>query len=478
MTVTGTVPSFLNGTYYKAIMFNAIAKNGSVTEEGGQLKQLGSVLSVRFSGGGATPTASFGFVRGNDYRAFCYPPPNGPPTGLYASSGAVTVNGACGGGRVCAVTAMPEVVAMDGATLETVAAPNNYTGDSMGKRQIPFPAFAAPGFFMGAHMPADANGDNYGAAYIHDPAPAFRVFRIQHGTNVREVFADLPASPQPGDSGGKAKAASYNHMAMAFTPSFLLLPEMPTRMPVMFDWAAIQRSWIDGGQFFWRVLDKKTGKPLGRYKLPGFWSWHVINAWENATTITVDITWAQNASALNGFVHSAWSPYVGKLARITMPNPLAPGAAVDGVATLTDLTAADDARVPMPEFGVVNPVHMWTRPTRYLWASAAAKRTAASNSFWNTIFRLDTSDGSLATWSPEGSDVPGAPEFVPAAADQAPDSAAGAVLVLTLDGATGQPSLVVLDGETHAVAAKLSLPVAPLASAGLHNHWSPFPTST
>ena len=472
MTVSGTVPSYLNGTYYKAVMFNAIEKNGKVHTSGG----LGSVLSVSFTSG-QPPTASFGFVRGNDYKALCYPPPSGPPTGLYASSGAVTVNSACGHGRVCAVTAMPECPALQGGSLDTVEAPEVYAGDSMGKRQLPFPSFAAPGFFMGAHMPADANGDNYGAAYIHDPAPAFRVFRIKYGTPNRTVFPDIPASPQPGDN-GTASAPSYNHMALAFTPSFLLLPEMPTRMPKMFDWAAIQKSWIEDGTFYWRILDKATGKPLARYALPAMWSWHNINAWENKTHITVDITWAKNASALNGFVQGKFSSYPGKLARIIMPNPTAPGAPTDGAAAIEDLTSMTDARVPTPEFGVVNPAHMWKRPTRYIWASAAVHK-ATPAVFYNTVFRLDTSDGSIATWSPDGL-IPGAPEFVPAASDQDPDSAAGAVLVLAI-GSTSvaqKPSLVILDGETHNVVATLTLPILPLASPGLHNHWSAFPTST
>ena len=59
-----------------------------------------------------------------------------------------------------------------------------------------------------------------------------------------------------------------------------------------------------------------------------------------------------------------------------------------------------------------------------------------------------------------------------------PGSAAGAVLVLLTDAASGAPSLAVLDGETMAPVATLALPVAPLASPGLHNHWSEYPTST
>ena len=51
------------------------------------------------------------------------------------------------------------------------------------------------------------------------------------------------------------------------------------------------------------------------------------------------------------------------------------------------------------------------------------------------------------------------------------------MVVLPAAAATGGSALLLLDAETMALRANLSLPVK-LADIGLHNHYSEFPTST
>jgi len=55
--------------------------------------------------------------------------------------------------------------------------------------------------------------------------------------------------------------------------------------------------------------------------------------------------------------------------------------------------------------------------------------------------------------------------------------APGVVLVFMLQTVSGQANLVLLDGDRLGVVANITLPIAPLVSAGLHNHWPNFPTS-
>ena len=85
----------------------------------------------------------------------------------------------------------------------------------------------------------------------------------------------------------------------------------------------------------------------------------------------------------------------------------------------------------------------------------------------------------MLRWThPESSDwLLAPPLFVPESAAQFPDSAAGVVVVLSVAVATGDSALLLLDAETMALRANLSLPVK-LADTGLHNHYSEFPTST
>jgi carotenoid cleavage dioxygenase-like enzyme len=313
--------------------------------------------------------------------------------------------------------------------------------------------------------------------YVFKPEPGYRLFRVPAGTNERHVLPDVPATPQGGER--TASAPSNNHQTAAFTDSFVLLPEMPTRMAKAFSWKEVSDSYVPDGKLYWRVLDKRTGAPLGRYAAPPCWTWHNINAWENATHISVLASWAVNASAaLAGFVTGTIHAYEGKLVRITMPNPRAPGAAAEGAADVDDLTRSDDPRVPMADFGVVHPAHMWRRPTRFIWgATPGLKATAPQMGPMSTVYRLDTSDGSLKTWAAPAGWVGGTPTFVPRDAAQSADSAAGVVVVLLLNTASGAPALTLLDGESHAAVANISLPFGPLSSPGLHNHWSEYPSS-
>ena len=113
------------------------------------------------------------------------------------------------------------------------------------------------------------------------------------------------------------------------------------------------------GTLFYNILDKETGKSLGRYELPAYFSWHNVNAWENKTHVMLDTHLQADARALNGFVGTInvyqWQ---GKFVRVTMPNPRAAGAARTGAASITPLSSARDVSC---EFGTVHPGHMWQR---------------------------------------------------------------------------------------------------------------------
>jgi carotenoid cleavage dioxygenase-like enzyme len=297
------------------------------------------------------------------------------------------------------------------------------------------------------------------------------------------MVADVPVTPQPGE-GGAAPAPSYNHQSLAFTPSFLLLPEMPLRMPAdgSFDWDQIQDSWLPNGTLYFRVLDK-AARPLGRYALnlggtlgAHKFTWHNVNAWENATHVTLD-TQLQTIDALNGFTGAinitAWESVV---VRVTMPNPTADGAPAEGAAELRLLSGGADVS---SEFGAVNPAVMWKGPARYIWA---ASTDAAHHPYpwFPHVARIDTdaeAGNGVLRWSPGLDWMMAPPLFIPLDAKQPADSAAGAVIVYAVD-LRGQSAVFVLDGESHTLAAQLSLPVAPLPSMGLHNHFSGYPSST
>ena len=224
---SGALPKFLNGTFFHAA-YEAFRTDSKAT--------AGGVISVDFSGAGAgEAVASFGLVKGTDYHAYC----GGSPPSTWADSDAVTVNSACGKGNVCAVSAQPQVTALSAADLTTTQAPAAFDYSVLGEPQTPYGPHG-PLFFSGAHMPTDADGTSYGCAYVVKPAAAYRIYKVPPG-GALTLVADVPATAQPGE-GGTAPGPSYNHQSLAFTRSFLLLPEMPLRMPAdgSFDWDQIQ----------------------------------------------------------------------------------------------------------------------------------------------------------------------------------------------------------------------------------------------
>lgn len=127
----------------------------------------------------------------------------------------------------------------------------------------------------------------------------------------------------------------------------------------------------------------------------------------------------------------------------------------------------------------MNPAHMWQRPARWMWALATDESQIDTEGFPN-LLKLDTQTGSQRTWAPPGlRGMPmglGGPSFVPAAQDQAADSDAGSLLVLAAEDAA-PPVLFVIDAATLKEVARLELPISPMPSIGLHNHFSDFPSS-
>eukprot|EP00040_Diaphanoeca_grandis_P037659 m.247545 g.247545 ORF g.247545 m.247545 type:complete len:547 (+) comp33856_c3_seq22:990-2630(+) len=490
-------PSWLKGTYY-----HAFDKVNVTTKRGKPVNALGAALSIEFDQN--TAIVSFNFVKGFDYITGCELEAdsltNATTTAMkYSSSSAVTINSGCGTGNICVVSAMPEFSALSGSTLETIAAPARPGVDAaLGQPQNPYPAAYGPSFFSSAHNPTDTNNETYGAAYIFEPTPGYRIYKSTPGplsSSTSTVFPLLSVSPQKGDTTGGFP--SYNHQGLMFTKSFIILPEMPIRMPKAdFDWQKIYDGWLPQGNMIFNVLDKSTGLRLGRYSLPAYFSWHNVNAWENDTHVSLDIQLEKNNTALDVFtgVSQPWL-WKGQLARVTMPNPKARahttresahpqqhphGSVQESVAAITRLSSAIDISF---EFGVVNPAHMWQRPTKYVWGLATDDDHKSATWFPHFV-RVDTEaavggdvDSQVKRFTPGDDWLCSAPLFVPKDQHQDAESGEGVLIVVAVSTTTGKPSLFVVDADTMLLVANATLPVAPLQAMGLHNHWSELPTS-
>lgn len=470
----GMVPQWLNGTY-----FHAVYRSNINVRRKPVCPELSGVLAVAFRPG-RTPTASFEFVKGTCYKLACGTLDGEEAGGLnFVGSSAVTLSSACGDENICAVSAFPEAAVMSADRLVTSTEPA-FTG-SLGPRQTPYPAGFGPGVFSPGHMPTDADRRSYGIAYMHTPKPAYRLYRVAAPpARTREVLADIPVSPQGNET--EALAPSYNHQCVAITPSFLILPEMPTRMPRWrFDWAALQRSWIPNGRLYYHILSKKSGKVLGRFWLPPLFSWHNVNAFENATHIVLDAHFQAGPIAFNAFTgipqNTSVYDWQGVFGRVVFPNPLAPAAPREGAATMTRLSSRRDVS---PEFGTVNPTHVWQRSARFVWA-LATDDASRHLTYLPNLIRIDTTakdaESSVLRWSSGGQFGLTPPMFVPRNASQGADSAAGVIVTVAVSQRGAAPAMLLFDAEDLTLLANLTLPIAPLEDTGLHNHFSAFPSS-
>ena len=410
----------------------------------------------------------------------------------------------------------PNATALSAHDLTTLEAPVQWHG-SLGNEQNPG---GGPPFFSSAHMATDPmDGSVYGLLYVFDPQPAYRIFRVlssndksnpsaagqPSGRRVERVGADVIASAQGREAA--APGPSYNHQGVSITPSYLVLPELSLRMPAgRFDWSLIEASYVpasSGGRTYFHLLDKSTGARLGRYWIPACFSWHSVNAFENRTHVSLDIHLERDNTTLDAFRNNSLDVYYwhGKLARVTMPRP-PPGATEaewplrQGPARLSVLSAPEDKS---PEFAVVNPAHLWSRPTRYAWG-LATDEAHKDVAWFQHVVRFDlASPARSKRWTPPKYDGgghgvgpagkrtkrnrrkrnwwPAPPIFVPRTPDQGPDESAGAVIMFAVDNSTGVPNAFILDGGTHEQVCQLELPLPRLQVVGLHNHFSAYPTS-
>jgi len=127
------------------------------------------------------------------------------------------------------------------------------------------------------------------------------------------------------------------------------------------------------------------------YHLPAGFTWHNVNAWENDTHVTIDITWALNNSALTPFITEKVPSrsMQGRILRVSMPNPRHPDSPMDGPATAYSLTDPTNG-VVTPDFGAVNPTHMWRQPTRFIWAAATDPALSPEAIPFPRIARINT----------------------------------------------------------------------------------------
>jgi beta-carotene 15,15'-monooxygenase len=265
-------------------------------------------------------------------------------------------------------------------------------------------------------------------------------------------------------------APAYMH-SFALTPRYVVLTEFPFRVdPLRFLKPGRQPPFIE--QFDWQpdrgtrivVLDRTTGETVAAPTTDALFGFHHVNAFERdgGREIVFDLETVPDAGgigelSLDTLRDGSLSAITGRLERFTVD--LGGDRYGPDDATVTRRMLYDDGTA-LP---TASPAR-WCRPHRYVYAMSMDQ---PASDWAGGVLKIDTRSGDVVEHA-GGADYFGEPIFVPGP-DETAD--AGVVLTVTLDTAAERSRLLVLDGETLAERARVTLPHA--APFDFHGRYFP-----
>ncbi len=239
---------------------------------------------------------------------------------------------------------------------------------------------------------------------------------------------------------------SYMH-SLSITEQYIIIIETPLRYT--------QKSFTtllpQLKNYFWKqhkktqfiIIDKKTGIEVSRIATPAFFSFHQVNAREEANTIVLDVV---TTNAEHFFANL-------NFAKIRSNEPLLPTTSILRRYTL-DLTTNTATSHVLVERAIELPAinkHYRTKHYTTIYALSMSPRAG----MYNQIVKIDLSTHKSVTWQAKGC-YPSQPVFVAAPCAQAEDD--GVLLSVILDTKTKQSFLLVLDAATFNEHARILLP--------------------
>jgi carotenoid cleavage dioxygenase-like enzyme len=302
--------------------------------------------------------------------------------------------------------------------------------------------YGVPGQLSTAHPHADRRSGamlNYAAKL--GPRSSYRFFEVSptgvlgRPTKPR-VLASLPV-----------KEPAYMH-SFGLTEHWFVLAEFPLVVnPLAL--ALSGRPYIEN--YRWKpergtrftLIDRGTGKAAARFETDACFAFHHVNAYEDGGEVVVDLCTVPDA----GIVQDLYLESLRSDERPALPKPSL---------TRFRLKLADRsvARERLGEGGLelprINYSRCNERPYRYAWGN-----DLGPSGWFETITRIDTTDGTTLNWSQDGC-YPGEPVFV--ARPEAEQEDDGALLSVVLDAAAGTSFLLVLDAADLSELARAEVP--------------------
>lgn len=210
-----------------------------------------------------------------------------------------------------------------------------------------------------------------------------------------------------------------------------------------------------------RAFDKETGEERGRWRLPAFFSFHHVNAFEQERTLFVDLVAYDDASVIDALYldqlrSCAPQTMAGRLVRLRLPLDGGEPQIEPLSATPIELTRIDyDRRAG--------------EPYRIVWGASAS----APGAFLDGLARIDISEEperNARIWHEPGT-YPGEPIFVARPGGRAEDD--GVLLSVVLDTIARRSFLLVLDAATMTEIARAETPE--IVTLGFHGLFRPRP---
>jgi beta,beta-carotene 9',10'-dioxygenase len=279
------------------------------------------------------------------------------------------------------------------------------------------------------------------------------LYRLKDGANTREIIARLPVA-EP----------SYMH-SFAVTENYVIFTEFPYAVKPL-DLFMKNRAFIKN--FSWHpergtqftLLDRSSGKLLGKYKTKPFFAFHHANAFERDGRVYLDMVCYDDPSIIMGlaafFKPYSANPFYGSLERFTL------------TLQTEELVAETLFNQPI-EFPRINE-KFDGRPYHYLYLADPREPEREGSS--RPLYKVNTATGEVRQWEESGC-YPGEPVFV--SAPGATEEDAGVVLAVVLEMRQQRSFLLVLDGKSFEEIGRAQVTHA--IPAGLHGQYFQAPNS-
>lgn len=311
------------------------------------------------------------------------------------------------GERFIAMTETPIPVEFDGETLETAGV-----------------AYEVPGTLTTAHPHLDrVSGGMLNYAAKLGPRNRYRFFLLEPGAREPRVIATLPTE-QP----------AYMH-SFGLTERYIVLAEFPFVVnPLRL--AGGRRPYIEN--YRWKpergtrvtLIERATGDPIGPFITDPFFSFHHVNAFEDADRgeVVIDMAVYPDASLIERLyldrLRGGEGVPGGELRRVR----IRPAEQLIEWETMLD----QDIELARINYGRCN-----ERPYRYVWGVGTGE-----SGWFERIVRGDLERRSSSSWAESGC-FPGEPVFVPRPGAEREDD--GVLLSVVLDSRSERSFLLVLD---------------------------------